>query len=71
MFTDSDGRFFLRERGPHTHKLQVLPDNFLNGGSYEVESAPATVKATKNAAEPETLIIVKRVTVNSAGHSEL
>ena len=62
VFTDSDGRFFLRERRPHTHKLLVLPDKFLNGGSYEVESAPATVKATKNAVEPETLIIVKRVT---------
>jgi hypothetical protein len=71
VFTDSDGRFFLRERGPHTHKLQVLPDKFLNGGSYEVESAPATVKATKNAGEAETLIIVKRVAVNNAGQSEL
>jgi hypothetical protein len=70
VFTDSDGRFFLRERRPHTHKLQVLPDKFLNGGSYEVESAPATVKATKNSAEPETLIIVKKVAVN-AGQSEL
>jgi hypothetical protein len=71
VFTDSDGRFFLRERRPHTHKLQVLPDKFLNGGSYEVESAPATVKATKDAAEPETLIIVKRVAGINAGHSEL
>ena len=67
IFTDSDGRFFLRERGTRTHSLQVLPDKFLNGGNYEVESAPATVQATKNAAEPETLIIVKRL----AGRSEL
>jgi hypothetical protein len=44
----------------------VLPDKFLNGGTYEVESAPATVKATKNAAEPETLIIVKRVAESDA-----
>ena len=35
VFTDSDGRFFLRERRPHNHKLQVLPDKFLNGGSYK------------------------------------
>jgi hypothetical protein len=68
VFTDSDGRFFLRERRPHTHKLQVLPDKFLNGGTYEVESAPSTVKATKNAAEPETLIIVKRVAASDARH---
>jgi hypothetical protein len=36
-----------------------------------VESAPATVKATKNAAEPETLIIVRRVAGINAGQSEL
>ena len=71
VFTDSDGRFFLRERRPHTHSLQVLADKFLNGGNYEVESAPGTVKATKNAAEPETLIIVKRVAGIAAGRSEL
>jgi len=71
VFTDSDGRFFLREGRAHTHKLQVLPDKFLNGGSYEVESAPATVKATKNAAGPETLIIVKRVAGINPGQSEL
>jgi hypothetical protein len=29
VFTDSDGRFFLRERRPHTHSLQVLADKFL------------------------------------------
>jgi hypothetical protein len=71
VFTDSDGRFFLREGRPHTHSLQVLPDKFLNGGNYEVESAPATVKATKNVAEPETVIIVKRVAGKAAGRSEL
>ena len=71
VFTDSDGRFFLRERTPHPRSLQVLADKFLNGGNYEVESAPATVKATKNAAEPETLIIVKRVAGVAAGRSEL
>ena len=71
VFTDSEGRFFLREGRAHTHKLQVLPDKFLNGGSYEVESAPATVKATKNAAGPETLIIVKRVAGINPGQSEL
>jgi hypothetical protein len=71
VFTDSDGRFFVRERKPHTHKLQVLPDRFLNGGSYEVQSAPSAVKATKDATDAETLIIVKRVAGNAAGSSEL
>jgi hypothetical protein len=67
----SDGRFFLRERRPHTHKLQVLADKFLNGGTYEVESAPSTVTSTKKAAEPETVIIVKRLAGITAGRSEL
>ncbi len=71
VFTDSDGRFFLRERTPHTHKLQVLADKFLNGGRYEVESAPSAVKATKDATEPETVIIVKRVAGITTGPSEL
>ena len=71
VFTDSDGRFFLREGRAHTHPLRVLADKFLNGGNYEVESAPATVKATKNPAEPETLIIVKRVAATAEGRSEL
>jgi hypothetical protein len=66
VFTDTDGRFFLRERRPHNRSLQVLADKFLNGGSYEVESAPTTVKATKNAADPETLIIVKRIAAIAA-----
>jgi hypothetical protein len=68
VFTDSDGRFFLRERRPHNHTLQVLPDKFLNGDNYTVQSAPATVKATKSGAEPEAVIIVRRV---AAGQSQL
>ncbi len=70
VFTDSEGRFFLRERRPLSHKLQVLPDKFLNGGIYIVQSAPATVKAGKNGTEPEALIIVKRVAASTgAGQS--
>jgi hypothetical protein len=61
VFSDSDGRFFLRERNPHAHRLQVLTDKFLDGGVYEVESAPSTVKATRNEEEAATVIVVKRV----------
>ena len=70
VFTDSEGRFFLREQRPHTHKLQVLTDKFLNGGSYEVQSAPSSVKATRHAEEPETLIIVRRIAAITAGRAE-
>jgi hypothetical protein len=61
VFSDSDGRFFLRERNPHAHRLQVLTDKFLDGDVYEVESAPSTVKAARNEEEAATLIVVKRV----------
>ncbi len=60
IFTDSDGRFFFRESKPHTHTLQVLTEKFLNGGNYEVESAPSTVTATRDAQPPEILIVVKQ-----------
>jgi hypothetical protein len=62
IFTDTDGRFFFREPKPHTHRLQVLTDKFLNGGTYEVESAPSSVKATRDAQQPEILIVVKQRT---------
>ena len=61
VFTDSDGGFFLRERNPHAHRLQVLTDKFLDGGVYEVESAPSSVKATRNEEEPGITIVVRRV----------
>jgi hypothetical protein len=60
IFTDSDGRFFFREPKPHTHTLQVLTEKFLNGGSYEVESAPSSVTATRDAQPPEIRIVVKQ-----------
>jgi hypothetical protein len=61
IFTDSDGHFFLRERNPHAHRLQVLTDKFLDGGVYEVVSAPSSVKATRNEEAPATMIVVRRV----------
>jgi hypothetical protein len=61
VFTDSNGRFFLREPRAHTHQLQVQTEKFLNGGSYEVRSAPTNVKATKNPTGPETVIVVQRL----------
>jgi hypothetical protein len=71
IFTDSEGRFFLREPRPHTHTLQVLTDKFLNGGSYEVKSAPSSVKATKSGSDAEILIIVRRVPGVSGGQEKL
>ena len=60
IFTDSDGRFFFRESKPRTHTLQVVPEKFLNGGNYEVESAPSSVTATRDAQPAEIRIVVKQ-----------
>lgn len=56
VYTDSDGYFYVRERKPRTHPLTVLVDQFLNGGSYRVVSAPA--EATSSASEDQTVMTV-------------
>jgi hypothetical protein len=56
VYIDSDGYFYVRERKPRTHPLTVLVDQFLNGGSYRVVSAPA--EATSSASEDQTVMTV-------------
>jgi Carboxypeptidase regulatory-like domain len=70
IYTDSDGRFFFREPKPHTHTLQVLTEKFLNGGNFEVESAPSSVTATRDAQPPEILIVVKQGITPTQGGME-
>jgi hypothetical protein len=43
LYTDSSGRFFLRERRARVHKLQVRTDRFLNEGDYQVVEAPKSL----------------------------
>jgi len=61
VYTDDDGIFYLRERKPHAHLLKVQVDQFLNGGSYRVVSAPATIRSSYENNEPETTVIVEKL----------
>jgi hypothetical protein len=62
VYTDDDGRFYLRERKPRTHQLKVLGDRFLTGGVYRIVSAPATTRSSAMQNEPETVVVVQRMT---------
>jgi hypothetical protein len=59
IYTDSDGRFFLRERRPRPHKLQVMTGQFLNEGRFSPVDAPKSV-ASGEAERDETIIVVRR-----------
>jgi hypothetical protein len=62
VYTDDDGLFTVRERKIHTHRLKVMTDKFLDGSSYQVVSAPDTVKSAEEGNEKELLIVVKPAT---------
>lgn len=60
VYTDEEGIFFVRERKPHAHELKVLTDQFLEGGSWEVVSAPAAIRSAEEGTAAETTIVVQR-----------
>lgn len=72
IFSNDNGEFFVRERKAHVHVLKVLGDQFLNGGSYKVVSAPSTIRSGSGNGEPPTVVVVQRVgqIVPSLGKSE-
>jgi len=59
-FTDSDGEFFVRMKRAGAYRLEVLPDQFLVSGHFEVISAPAAVQAAPEETAPEITIVVRR-----------
>lgn len=61
VYTDEEGIFFVRERKPHQHELKVLTDQFLDGGSWEVVSAPGAVRSAEEGTLPDTTIVVQRL----------
>lgn len=61
VYTDDDGIYFVRERKPHDHQLRIMVDQFLNGGTYRVVSAPAMIKGTFDKDQPDTVIVVQRM----------
>jgi hypothetical protein len=60
IYTDDDGMYSVRERKGRPHRLRVLGDQFLNGGTYRVVSAPETISGMPENDDPETVIIVER-----------
>lgn len=59
-FTDSQGEFFARKRKAGAYRLEVLVDQFLIPGRFEVVSAPPVVTAAPDATAPQITIIVRR-----------
>lgn len=60
VYTDDHGRFFIRERRSRAKKLKVLTNDFLNGKSYEVVSAPGIVRSSRASDSPQITIVVQR-----------
>jgi hypothetical protein len=61
VYTDSDGSFFVRERKPHIHPLTVLVDQFLNGDTYRVISAPHEAKSSADENQLNAMVVVEKI----------
>lgn len=61
VYTDDDGIYYVRERKPHSHQLRVMVNQFLNGGTYRVVSAPETIRDVYDKDDPETVVVVAKV----------
>jgi hypothetical protein len=56
-FTDSGGRFFLREKKPGLHGFRVAVDEFLDGRTYRVVSAPMRIASSKAVQAPSVIVV--------------
>lgn len=61
VFTDSQGRFFVRKPRARSYHLTVLEDAFLVPGVFEVISAPSTVTAMTESKSIEVTVVLRRV----------
>lgn len=59
VFTDSDGRFFLRDKKPTLHLYSILTDKFLDGNVWHVISRPLRLESTRET-RPDVVVIVGR-----------
>lgn len=60
VYTDDRGLFFVREHKPHVHSLKVMTNEFLNGETFSVVSAPQTVRSSTDNNAPGIVIVVER-----------
>ena len=61
VYTDSDGRFVLRERQSRYHSLQILTGQFLDGGQYMIVNATHNIHSTLPDEAVLATIVVQRV----------
>lgn len=60
-YTNLKGEFFVRVARPRAYRLQVLADEFLGIGTYEVVSLPETAEAARAANAVPAVIVLRRV----------
>jgi hypothetical protein len=64
IFTDSQGRFFVRRSSKRAAAVRVLVDEFLAAGQFEVVSTPATVTPRVERESTPVRIVVRRIPSN-------
>lgn len=62
LYTDSHGRFSLRESRPRSHPVHVLTDEFLTAGHYVAVRVPAVMVSTREEAEEVEIVVARRAT---------
>ena len=71
LYTDSTGAFFLRERRPTVHHYSVLFDQFLDGQSYRIVSAPGAIESSKSVSTPSVIVVSSSGTVAAVQSRQL
>ena len=69
VFTDSQGGFLVRVRKAKEYALEVLLDQFMFPGRYEILSSPAQLKARKEEVAPVYEVVLRRPGETRAGLS--
>ena len=64
VFTDSQGRFFVRRSSKRAAAVRVLVDEFLAAGQFEVVSTPAMVTPRVERESTPVRIVVRRIPSN-------
>jgi cell division septation protein DedD len=61
VFTDVEGKFFLRVKKARAYTVKVAAEEFILPGYFEVVTAPAEVRSLAEDSQEEIVIVVRRV----------
>jgi hypothetical protein len=61
VYTDSDGRFFARQRKAGRYRVEVVLNEFIATGNFAVITAPEDAEATKDQNGPGLVIVMAQV----------